>query len=286
MDPFNKLPPELRLPIIIQLRSRRSISRLIQASPAMLEQYVTSKTYIMKKLLATDLDEDMMQDAMAIILFPWRNTSSNYSSLARTHLGSWAAHKLPNPIKENDGRLIDELGKLHSRLLLFIEDYLTKATAIFPPREYLCLPDLSPTRSELMFKGRPVNTRFDAGDLTEPERKRLLRAFLRYECFCKMHYTGIKHGDSWDEKPLYRYGPKEFHESECEAIQCVFTYVESLYGAMFAQCSDSWLPDIPASSLCSDATGLLRTGLLHPDNLYVNAMPTPPTCSSSVTMGL
>lgn len=143
MDPFKNLPPEVRLHIFICLRTRLKLSILpfVQASPTMLQQHTTSKLYIIRSSLATDLDYDMIQDAMRIILFPvWQinvpplESSENMSP-------SWLAQQLSNQFKKR-GR-IENIDKLHSRLLLFIEDYLTKATAEYPPREYRCLPRLS-----------------------------------------------------------------------------------------------------------------------------------------------
>ncbi|KAK7418288.1 hypothetical protein QQX98_004073 [Neonectria punicea] len=131
MDLFNKLPPEVRLQILIQLGSKRSVLPCIQVSPIMLEQYGTSKAYIKRAWIAFDLDDEMMQDGMAIILFP----SWDAATSPRGHFDLWVSQQLPNPFEKNHRGLLDELEKLHSRLLFFIEDYLTKATAIFPPRD-------------------------------------------------------------------------------------------------------------------------------------------------------
>ncbi|KAF5012264.1 hypothetical protein FDECE_1645 [Fusarium decemcellulare] len=270
MEPFGKIPAELRLQILVTLGCKNWILQLIQASPAMLGQYVTSKAYIIRTLLSFDLDDEMVQDAMAIVLFPSLDTGNNHESLALDHFGSWRRKQLPNPLKTHNYRLLDELDKLHSRLLLFIEDYLTKATAIFPPREYLCLPELSSVRRTLTFKDQIVRTRFDSSHLTLLERKRLLRAFLQYELRCKINPFWTGHDNHISAIPdditsLYNYGNQELHQPEREAIYCVYKYVEYLYGAMFAQCFDSWLPEIPTGSLSSGATGLL-----FPDTLYFN----------------
>ncbi|KAF5698699.1 hypothetical protein FMUND_15038 [Fusarium mundagurra] len=67
MDPFDKLPAELRLSILIHTRSKWSVSSLTRASPAMLRQYHTHERYIARSLIAADFDDEMVQDAMAII---------------------------------------------------------------------------------------------------------------------------------------------------------------------------------------------------------------------------
>ncbi|KZL76575.1 hypothetical protein CT0861_05703 [Colletotrichum tofieldiae] len=269
MDYFTKLPAELRVEIIMLVRSRRTILQLIQASPVMLGQYIMSKGYITRALLTSDLDDEMIQDAMAIIIFPSKCSTKHFATLASLHCRSWAAQQLGNPFREpsedRNRRLIEKLNKLHGRLLFFIEDYLTKATAVFPPREYICLSGLSPVQTQLTFKGHSVSTRFDAANLTGPERKRLLRAFLR----CQLRSVIHRDGD-WDSigccmKELYQYRGQQFQPFDREAILCVHTYLGALYGAMFAQCSNSWLPEITPDSTSSDTPGML-----YPDNLYVN----------------
>ncbi|KAF4969000.1 hypothetical protein FSARC_3654 [Fusarium sarcochroum] len=223
MDPFLKLPAELRLQVLILCTT--SISQLIQVSPVMFHEYLTSKACIQRSFLRplADFDDDMVQDAMT-------------------------KNELPNPLKTwNIQRLdrLDQLDQLHTGLLFFIEDYLTKATATFQPRQYLCIPDIFSTQNSLVFKARKVTTRFDSTNLSSPERRRLLRAFLHYELECKI-------------------GPiKTLTKFEREAVRCVEVYVRSLYAAMFAQCGDSWLPEIPSDPLCT-------TGLLYPDVFYVN----------------
>ncbi|KAF4501078.1 hypothetical protein FAGAP_2740 [Fusarium agapanthi] len=67
MDPFDKLPAELRLSILIHTRSKRSVSSLTRASPAMLRQYHTHERYIARSLIAADFDDEMVQDTMAIL---------------------------------------------------------------------------------------------------------------------------------------------------------------------------------------------------------------------------
>ncbi|KAK8057349.1 hypothetical protein PG996_011286 [Apiospora saccharicola] len=273
MDFFQCLLPELRLVILEQIRSKRVVLQLIQASPAMLKQYIASKESITRAQLASDLDEEMVQDAMAIILFPSRMYPVNPSAgLVQGHLfASWASKRLPNPLRKpaesQNARLIRDLGRLHGRLLLFIEDYLTKATAVFPPREYVCLPALSPTQTHLTFTGTQVSPIFDVAHLTDGERNRLLKAFLRHHLMSLVY----RHRDWHDNvrhcyrTELYQYGGRDFQPFEQEAIFCVRAYLESLYGTLFAQCSDSWLPELAPNS-----TSLSPHGLQYPDNLYFN----------------
>ncbi|KAI1193631.1 hypothetical protein F5X97DRAFT_313566 [Nemania serpens] len=247
MDPFRNLPPELRLNILFCTRSRRSIQQLIQASPTMLGQYTAYKEYIDWNLLVTEakLDDDMVQDAIAIILFPPRNNAGLIESAPqRHHFLKWSNRRFPNPLKKRplmnrkDKSLVKKIAKLYYRLLVFIEDYLTKATAACPSREYLCLPHLS---GQLTFKDRPVCTRIDMTQCNSTERGRLLRAFLKYEAISK--FCSNRH----DSSLVYQcYLLKTRLEPlEREAVFCVELYLGSLYRALLAQCGDSDLPENP-----------------------------------------
>ncbi|KAK2038967.1 hypothetical protein LZ31DRAFT_607492 [Colletotrichum somersetense] len=262
MDPFKKLPAELCVKIMVSTCWQSTIFQLIQASPVMLRQYTTSKRYIIQKLLAPDFDKSMVQDAMAIILFPSKPIS-HFEALARAHHRSWAtkqfADPLHQPLQSQDQDSIDMINKLYRGLMFFIEDYLTKATAAFPPREYLCVP----SGTQLLFKGQAVCPKFNAANLTNPERKRLLRAFLR----CQLHslFARVKHGGTEEICNMRLH--QESQPWDIEAMQCVHTYLTSLYGAIIAQCSsDVWLPEVVPR-----ATSPHPPGLLYPDSLYVDA---------------
>ncbi|KAK7994660.1 hypothetical protein PG990_013433 [Apiospora arundinis] len=250
MDPFQNPPAELRVMILAHIRSKR----IIQASPTMLRQYMESKISIASKWLASDLDEEMVQDAMAIIHFPSPHSASHFSSRGRyalidwtgkkmsssirlpsLHIDShfsnrdhhvlidWVAKRLPNPLRspfrlQDNQLIIQKLEKLHGRLLLLIEDYITKATAPYPPREYTCLPALSQTQTWLTFQGQPVSPRFDASELTGPERTRLLKAFLRHHLISLVHQAQAWEYDQGYPEELYQYGGQEFQSFEQEAL--------------------------------------------------------------------
>lgn len=150
----------------------------------MLEQYTTSKEYMKRRLFYFHFDKNTVHDGMGIILFPSCEGCdfSKRMELIRSHIHVWAARKLPNPFENHERRLIDELDKLHDRLLLRIEDYLTKAAidGLLPP-EYGHLPDISEARSFLALKGQTISTGSNVVNLTRPERKHLLKIFLYHE---------------------------------------------------------------------------------------------------------
>ncbi|PNP74269.1 hypothetical protein FNYG_12318 [Fusarium nygamai] len=261
MDPFTRIPAELRLQIFSYLPSKATISSLIQASPIMLEQYLGYKSTIIRNLLERDFDDQMIQDAMAIILYPSLRKARNSKLHFDAHLLHWECHKLPNPLVTHDTVLLDQLDKLHSLLMVFVEDYITKATADFQPREYICLPQPTHSQSHLVFKGQKVTRRFDSGNLSEGERRRLLRAFLRVELGSLILRTASFESDSFAKRRLMSYVAFGANRRDEEAIRCVWLYTSSLYGAIFAQCADAWLPVADASP---------ETGLLFPDNVLMD----------------
>ncbi|KAJ2989201.1 hypothetical protein NUW58_g3591 [Xylaria curta] len=202
-------------------------------------------TQVCRRELAADFDDDMVQDAMAIILFPTRKTYEVFSVSIRDHYRSWEAQTLPNPLRRSDGECdytpsddLVRLYRLHSRLLLFIEDYLTKAIAIDPSRDYCGLSPFSLGSQYLTYMGHPLSARFGAANLTGPERQRLFRAFLRYELLCKMCCADDPIDSSWyyGLSSLWKYKGQTFQQVEAEAIACVQTYVQSLHKAISIQC--------------------------------------------------
>ncbi|KAI6763930.1 hypothetical protein HG530_007719 [Fusarium avenaceum] len=263
-DPFAKLPSELRRQVLLLTDCKSSILRMIQALPIMLQEYLAQKNHIIRQVMAAEFDDQMIQDAMAIILLPiprsthWNKLSKRQSRPICEHILAWSESQLPDPIKEGNDDLLGQLNKLHSQLLVLVEDFITKATASFPPREYLCLPHVQQplTEGHLMLRGVKVTPRFNAANLTSLERKRFVKAFLLYELFCKI--SNAPHASS-----LVRQH-REVSYAEFEALGCVHSYVRSLYGAMFAQCNDGWLP-----STSTEAS--LGSGLLFPDTYYFDA---------------
>ncbi|KAM0227475.1 hypothetical protein ACHAPO_011538 [Fusarium lateritium] len=222
----------------------------------MLRQWLVNNMQIIRKII--NYDNNMMQDAMGVILFPQVISSEGGllydrpATVIRTHVRKWSKSQLPDLLMKNDDSLARQLCKLHRRIILLTEDYITKATAYFPPREYLCLPQMQGLPGEhLLFKGAKVTPRFDSANLTPLERKRFVKAFLMYHLMAKTSHLGQLPGG------LPR---RRVNQVEEEAILFVIGYMENLYGAMFAQCTDAWLPTISSVTSPED-------GLLYPDNL-------------------
>ncbi|RSL88634.1 hypothetical protein CEP52_015146 [Fusarium oligoseptatum] len=204
-DIFTSLPPELRLGILLHLNSRSSIAPLLKASPCMLAQYQESKILIRRGFIKAELADGLLQDALAVVLFPQQDgpiPKADRKEVQR-HVERWSQGQLPDPFHLKDYPTIESLDRLYHRLSTYIEDYITKATSNYPPRAYLCLPDLSSKRGRLLFRNKQIGQNVIKIDyLTDAERRRLLQAFLRQLT-------------AW----------------ECEAIQSVYSYIQALYGA-------------------------------------------------------
>ncbi|KAL6918305.1 hypothetical protein FSST1_009800 [Fusarium sambucinum] len=257
-DPFVQLPAELRLHIIMSTNCTITISRLIQASPSMLQQYLADKRYIQRHII--DYDEDMMQDVMAIILIPrFCRTSQEVPDeknlmSARTVLHDWSMGQLPHPSQLKSDDVASQLNELHNRILLLAEDYITKATASFPPQDYLCLPQMQrpSANGHLMFRGVAVTPRFNLADLTTLEKKRVFKAFIRHELMAR----AISLFSCETQVPT-----RLISQRESDCILCVREYYRTLYGAMFAQCSFAKIPVTPGGTS-------LETELQFPDTFH------------------
>ncbi|GKU11742.1 unnamed protein product [Fusarium langsethiae] len=223
----------------------------------MLKQYLADRSYIEPYII--DYDQDMMLDAMAIVWIPnFCQTDQVPSDITREialdTLNDWSTGRLPDPIKNKSDYLESLLNELHGRTLLLAEDYITKATASFPPRDYLCLPQIRrpSDQGHLMFKGVKVKPVLNFANLKASEKKWILKAFLRHELTCRVRRL-------FDDS---QHLPKRWIcKAERDGILCVTEYYQTLYGAIFAHCSNSLFPGSP--------TGPLRESELNfPDTFY------------------
>ncbi|KAH7153100.1 hypothetical protein EDB81DRAFT_931519, partial [Dactylonectria macrodidyma] len=282
MDPFNRLPSELRAMILLSLSTRVQVVNASQASPALYQQRKQSRLAIVKPFIRDELPGDLLRDAVAIVTFPKGDGLSRdeEADLASAHLAQWGRKQLPDPFEEHQACALLDIDALVDRLRLFMDDYIDKATSSYLPRAYASLPHWShPSYSRYL-------TKPDAKDgvlvrsLRPEERVRLTRAFLRYELTCKMNPLRPSASNrlwrdtldwAWWELATYEaLGTKEGETSgdeleNPEALQCVHEYLRTLYGALMARISASTGADIklPASSCPTEHPD----GLLFPDTL-------------------
>ncbi|RGP69222.1 hypothetical protein FLONG3_7858 [Fusarium longipes] len=228
---------------------------------------------ILANLLADDTEGYIRRDVQAIIGFfdPWNGFHRQFKE--------WSED--PDDVKwptwkENPS--LNELRRIHrllSRIVTFIEDYISKATSEYPPRAYLGLPNLK--TGNISFKGTLLETKIlHFTVLTRSERYRLLHAFVRYELLCNIH-------NGRDDMYHVSEGLCAFSAfgtpgaPDPKTLLSVHEYYKAMYGAVFAHCGDAWLPDLPSSlpavtarEQTSDCTTLYRP-LQYPDNLFFDA---------------
>ncbi|KAF4993920.1 hypothetical protein FDECE_13271 [Fusarium decemcellulare] len=269
--------------------SETTIVQLIQASPVMLAQYVSSKRQVMREILATflatDQDGGLLEDALAIIR---RSPANSTSYLIPRYIRPEKEENLPRTIGQLDDETILKLCRLFFRLALFIADYLTKATNIFPPGAFLTLPDIASGSPGLCFKNRPVNINMvSLESLTCAERHRFFRAFIRYELFCKTYHpcesrtvrSSPYHGLVRDSHTAHmnEASRDKLELFDYETLFCVHRYIRTVYGAIFAHCADTW--PLETQFLSTDDLVTAASGgkpeeerdLPFPDTVYFNA---------------
>jgi hypothetical protein len=224
---------------------------------------------ILENLLADDVEANIETDILAII------TCSNDGEFCRQfkyrpfNLMELQWPEWPDSPQLEDLRLIH---RILSRIVAFIEDYISKATSDYPPRAYLGVPDLE--TGNISFMGNLLETRIlRFTSLTRSERYRLLRAFVRYELLCKINSISY---DRWTVPNGFE-NFNAFGAPDPKALLSVHEYYKALYGAVIAHCGDAWLPGLPSSSSATtpeEVTSLSTMHgrpLLYPDNVYFDA---------------
>ncbi|KAM0228023.1 hypothetical protein ACHAPO_011049 [Fusarium lateritium] len=174
----------------IQKTNMNNVAGLIRTYPSMLWLYHKYEQGILERilanLLADDVEGSIRKDALAIMDFctPEDNLDTEYrGSIFKMDNFQWP--------EWTDSPTRGDLRKLHrllSRVIMFIEDYISKATSDYPPRAYLGVPDL--LTGNPSFMGSSLDTRMVRfTSLTRSERYRLMRHFVRYELLCNIHKT-------------------------------------------------------------------------------------------------
>ncbi|RSL55295.1 hypothetical protein CEP51_014570 [Fusarium floridanum] len=232
--------------------------------------FATCKTSILKGILTNLLVDDtngrIVQDALAILSFPFADGVSSMP-LISGHIEKWAAQGFNNPFQQSDHSAIHSLHRLFSRLILFIEDYLAKATDPFPSRAYMAVPGLVSPGPR--FKGKRIDIKpVKFITLNRAEKIRFLRAFLRYELLCKIYHPRVWPSIDISCADQVKFMHEKLPPVEKKELYCVDEYFKGVYGAIFAHCQDSWLPDRPAPS---SSDGVSKHGLLYPDTVHFSA---------------
>ncbi|KAF4450513.1 hypothetical protein F53441_6368 [Fusarium austroafricanum] len=290
MDVFSKLPLLALINIIVHTESERELLQLVGASPEMLQTYIHNRRTIMRerlnRILAIDTDGEILQDARAVLHFHMRVVQGSHlpttAAIFET-LTLWKNNEFSNPLIERDLTNISKLYRFFSRQIAFIEDYLAKALDPFPARARMTLPDIRSVAPTMRFKGRAVDIKPVAfGSLQESERYHLLWAFVKYELLCKIYSENVwKHIEKSLSAETIKRSYDKLALKDYERLYCVDGYFESLYGAIYAHCTNMWLPDRPLESKSRNRIEAQEVaekqqylpspeeyGLVYPDTVY------------------
>lgn len=199
----------------------------------MCSQYTTCKGNITRKILTNiisgPLYGDLLQDALGILHFP-----PSDKLLIRKHVAQWTAKAFPDPFRRSsyDHDTISKLHCIFSRIIIFTEDYVSKATDPYPPRAYLALPPIAPGGDRLS-KGKTVDIKpVSFSSLTVSEKRRSVGAFLKHEMICKVYNPQV-----WGMLKDTRYATllseedEKLSPTELKELYCVHEYIKTAYGA-------------------------------------------------------
>ncbi|PHH90839.1 hypothetical protein CDD83_2505 [Cordyceps sp. RAO-2017] len=261
MDSFHHSPSEVCLAVLYAAHTREDMVRLSHASPVLLRTRLGFRSFIddyfFSKTPLSVFTDALVQDAMAILLFPAKSdakTESAHRACVDMHLKKWAAKDFPDPIREQDIDGMKSLEHLFEQLKRYIDDYLPKATSPDLRQAYIHLPGWSHPclRTAEFLPPRPSGgpARFDL--LSSPEKHRVFKSLPRLEFYSKLYAEDIwgvpcaegmlmrTRGEpccscSWSWEYLNKLQKSAAEPWEIEGIRCVFEYVRCLYGALNAR---------------------------------------------------
>ncbi|KAH9240181.1 hypothetical protein K456DRAFT_1719506 [Colletotrichum gloeosporioides 23] len=189
---FEHIPSEIVMMILESMASRSDVAAATQASNAFRAAAISSRNQIRLLQVQKDLSGDLLQAAMAVILFP--GPGSDEASISR-HLDDWRNNRLTNPFSDpkhpNNKIHIERLDNLCGCLRRVITDYLSKATSVRLPFAYRTLPTWSNPHYSQMTTQRDLrqhhSNSFNINNMETDERCRVYRAFLQYEILSKIY---------------------------------------------------------------------------------------------------
>lgn len=288
MDPFFKLPPELRVHVLISSNNGQDLQSIIHASPVMFQQFQTSKTMVQRGYLGSWLKEPLLQDAIAVATCPPLMEEARVHDFllqqtqaraVELHLCRWASKTLPHSV--DNLVVLGAVGSCVRKLERYMADYVAKATSSYLPYAYLSIPGYSTrythSATELQDPGTTPHIPARLGQLTPAEWERLARGFLRHELVCRAHRAHWATSGSHNPFPewtlLEEYEEEPAHPRDVDMMECVQEYICTLHGALQREIESNTLerpnpiPDLPVKEFsdCTDSEGHQR-GLFAPDS--------------------
>lgn len=116
MDPYQRLPPELRVMILSMIPSHDTTLHLISASPVMLAQYLSSQRQCFLSFLRNmagcssgPVFDEMLQDAIGLVYLQ----NEKLDTESRIAIAKqWKQNTLPNPFSTGDDQTIDKVRRV------------------------------------------------------------------------------------------------------------------------------------------------------------------------------
>ena len=219
-DIFEKLPCELRVLILEQL-NREDLRGVMQVFPSFRATAHNRAFDIARSYTMRDLQGDLLQDALAIVVFPKFTLGDVHahddhsprapsdstvwpispdirlnprSEATDKHLWKWARMEFPDPFVGGDKDTTLKLDSLCRHVWYHAMDFVSKASAGHLSMSYRLLPSwtdpsLADTDSQRRIRARVDRTsiRYPFHWLGHTQRQRIMRAFLRYELLCRTY---------------------------------------------------------------------------------------------------
>ncbi|KAL6914747.1 hypothetical protein FSST1_012507 [Fusarium sambucinum] len=132
MDPFQRLPAEIRIHMLGMIPSHDTAFQLIQASPIMLTQFLSSERDHLSSFLHNMAGDekkfnDLLQDAIGLVYF---NDPKLNNDLILRLARQWKKGTLPNPLSTGDTQAIRKLRHIFASKSYEINIYLYKQATI------------------------------------------------------------------------------------------------------------------------------------------------------------
>lgn len=266
------LSPELLLSIQLCFDSPPDLRNLIAASPANLRTFQLFPQLVLTTILRNAIPPVAMPSALAILQVPSpdRGHASLYPHTLEPILDRYFTCKYTQLPQDRAG--LARLERLHSRALFLAQDFAKRAWQKVHTAPPASRPESS-TESTFVYQDtthrvqdfhwgtQPTllaepETPFpfeacvpiqDAPQLSSNERGRLLRAFLRFELYCKV-FPGcdLREGDYEPfitARQQNNYFLCHLRDFEKEELACVYLYYSTVLGDFVCQIEDNFVDE-------------------------------------------
>lgn len=269
---LERLTPELLLSIQLCFDSPSDLRNLIAASPANLRTFQLFPELVLSTILRNAIHPVAMPSALAILQVPPpdRGHASLHPHTLEPILDGYFSGKYNQLPQDRAG--LARLEHLHSRALFLVQDFATRAWRKVHTPPPAPRPKSS-TGSTFVYQGAihrvedfhwgaqptllaeaetppPIEAYLpiqDVPQLSSNERGRLLRAFLRFELYCKVFPGCALRGEyepfiTAQQQNDYFLG--HLRDFEKEELACVYLYYETVLGDFVRQIEGNFVDEV------------------------------------------